>query len=164
MFCDVQDEFCDVKKILSHFEEWRGSYSDSYHNAYISLCLPKLLNPIIRHQLLAWNPLKVHVDTNTDPSSWIHTVVSTHVPLCVQCNLCVFQGAGGDFENFPWFSAVETFCHGHGHEELEHTDRQTLSAIIEKTVLPKMTGNTLCLMKAVPRNKMNKIVLLLHFL
>ncbi|KAM8762475.1 intron Large complex component GCFC2 [Acanthopagrus schlegelii] len=107
MFCDVQDEFCDVKKILSHFEEWRGSYSDSYHNAYISLCLPKLLNPIIRHQLLAWNPLK---------------------------------GAGGDFENFPWFSAVETFCHGHGHEELEHTDRQTLSAIIEKTVLPKMTA------------------------
>uniref|UniRef100_A0A671UVU4 GC-rich sequence DNA-binding factor 2 n=1 Tax=Sparus aurata TaxID=8175 RepID=A0A671UVU4_SPAAU len=107
VFCDVQDEFCDVKKILSHFEEWRGSYSDSYHSAYISLCLPKLLNPIIRHQLLAWNPLK---------------------------------GASGDFENFPWFSAVETFCHGHGHEELEHTDRQTLSAIVEKTVLPKMTA------------------------
>lgn len=36
---------------------------------------------------------------------------------------------------------METFCHGHGHEELEHTDRQTLSNIIEKTLLPKMTGN-----------------------
>lgn len=59
VFSDVQDEFCDVKKILSRFEEWRGSYSDSYHNAYIALCLPKLLNPIIRHQLLAWDPLKV---------------------------------------------------------------------------------------------------------
>uniref|UniRef100_A0A8C9Y2P2 GC-rich sequence DNA-binding factor 2 n=1 Tax=Sander lucioperca TaxID=283035 RepID=A0A8C9Y2P2_SANLU len=107
VFSDVQDEFSEVKKILSHFEEWRGSYSDSYHNAYISLCLPKLLNPIIRHQLLAWNPLKDNI---------------------------------GDFENLPWFTAVETFCHGHGHEELEHTDRQTLSNIIEKTVLPKITA------------------------
>ncbi|KAI3377791.1 hypothetical protein L3Q82_008929 [Scortum barcoo] len=108
VFSDVQDEFCSVKKILSRFEEWRGSYPDSYHSAYISLCLPKLLNPIIRLQLLAWNPLK-------DDS--------------------------GDFEHLPWFTAVETFCHGHGHEELEHTDRQTLSNIIEKTVLPKITAH-----------------------
>ncbi|XP_075906137.1 intron Large complex component GCFC2 [Nelusetta ayraudi] len=107
LFSDVQDEFCDVKKILSRFEEWRGFYSDSYHSAYISLCLPKLLNPIIRHQLLAWNPLR---DTT------------------------------GDLEGLPWFTAVETFCHGHGHEELEHTDRQMLSTIIEKSVLPKMTA------------------------
>ncbi|XP_068448150.1 intron Large complex component GCFC2 [Clinocottus analis] len=107
VFSDVQSDFCNVKKILSRFEEWRGSYSDSYHNAYISLCLPKLLNPIIRHNLLAWNPLK---------------------------NNC------GDFESLPWFTAVETFCHGHGHEELEHTDRQTLSNVIEKTILPKITA------------------------
>ncbi|KAM9765569.1 intron Large complex component GCFC2 isoform 1-T1 [Menidia menidia] len=107
VFSDVQDDFCDVKKILSRFEEWRGSYSESYHNAYISLCLPKLLNPIIRHQLMAWNPLK---------------------------------DVSGDFETLPWFRAVETFCHGHGHVELEHTDRQTLSNIIEKTVLPKITA------------------------
>ncbi|KAJ4947490.1 hypothetical protein JOQ06_009525 [Pogonophryne albipinna] len=107
VFSDVQDDFSSVKKILSRFEEWRGSYSDSYHNAYISLCLPKLLNPIIRHQLLPWNPLK---------------------------------SDSGDFENFPWFAAVETFCHGHGHEELENTDRQTLSNVIEKTVIPKLTG------------------------
>lgn len=107
VFSDVQTEFSDVKKILSRFEEWRGCYSDSYHSAYISLCLPKLLNPIIRHHLLAWNPLKS------------------------DC---------GDFENLPWFTAVETFCHGHGHEELEHTDRQTLSNVIEKTVLPKITA------------------------
>uniref|UniRef100_A0A8D2ZWI1 GCF C-terminal domain-containing protein n=1 Tax=Scophthalmus maximus TaxID=52904 RepID=A0A8D2ZWI1_SCOMX len=107
LFSDVQDDFCDVKKILSRFEEWRGSFSETYHSAYISLCLPKLLNPIIRHQILTWNPLK---------------------------------DASGDFENLPWFTAVETFCHGHGHEELEHTDRQTLSNTIEKTVLPKITA------------------------
>ncbi|CAN9506940.1 unnamed protein product [Ophioblennius macclurei] len=107
VFSDVQEDFCSVKRILSRFEEWRESFSESYHSAYISLCLPKLLNPIIRHQLLAWNPLK---------------------------------DASGDFENQPWYTGVETFCHGHGHEELENTDRQTLSNIIERTVLPKLTA------------------------
>ncbi|XP_037553440.1 GC-rich sequence DNA-binding factor 2 [Nematolebias whitei] len=107
VFSDVQDDFCNVKKILSRFEEWRRSYSESYHNAYISLCLPKLLNPIIRHQLLGWNPLK---------------------------DVC------GEFENHPWFTAVETFCHGHDHDELEHTDRQTLSNVIEKCLLPKIAA------------------------
>ncbi|XP_028293968.1 intron Large complex component GCFC2 isoform X2 [Gouania willdenowi] len=107
VFSDVQEEFCDVKKILSHFEEWRTLYSDSYHTAYISLILPKLLHPIIRHQLLMWNPLKEDSE---------------------------------DFENLPWFTGIETFCHGHGHEELEHTDRQTLSNVVERTVVPKMTA------------------------
>lgn len=76
MFTDVQDEFCDVKKILSRFEEWRGSYADSYHSAYISLCLPKLLNPIIRHQLLGWNPLKVD-------GRHLHLVPSSDHTVCL---------------------------------------------------------------------------------
>lgn len=90
LFSDVQDEFCDVKKILSRFEEWRGFYSDSYHSAYISLCLPKLLNPIIRHQLLAWNPLRVgriHVVS----THWRHHFLCDAVFL-VWMNVCVFLG------------------------------------------------------------------------
>nr|XP_057945817.1 GC-rich sequence DNA-binding factor 2 [Doryrhamphus excisus] len=107
VFADVHDDFHDVKRILSRFEEWRAFYSESYHSAYISICLPKLLNPIIRHHLLVWNPLK---DT------------------------CM------DFEKSPWFTAVETFCHGHGHEELEHSDREMLCNVIERTVIPKITA------------------------
>ncbi|XP_056623731.1 GC-rich sequence DNA-binding factor 2 isoform X2 [Triplophysa dalaica] len=58
IFADVQTEFWDVKKILSRFDEWRVSFPESYNNAYIGLCLPKLLAPLIRHQLIGWNPLK----------------------------------------------------------------------------------------------------------
>ncbi|XP_056333481.1 GC-rich sequence DNA-binding factor 2 isoform X2 [Danio aesculapii] len=58
VFADVQNEFWDVKKILSRFDEWRISFKDSYNNAYIGLCLPKLLAPLIRHQLIGWNPLQ----------------------------------------------------------------------------------------------------------
>lgn len=106
VFADVQEDFCDVEKILSRFVKWRGAYAESYHSAYITLCLPKLLSPVIRHQLLAWNPLK---------------------------DSCV------EFEELPWYRALETFCHGQGYEELEHTDTQTLTSVIEKTVLSKMT-------------------------
>uniref|UniRef100_A0A4W5RWK6 GCF C-terminal domain-containing protein n=1 Tax=Hucho hucho TaxID=62062 RepID=A0A4W5RWK6_9TELE len=105
VFCDVQEYFWVVKKVLYRFDEWRGAFSESY----ISLCLPKLLNPFIRHQLLGWNPL---------------------------------QAAGEDFEALPWYSAVETFCHGLGYREAEHTDRKTLPAIIEKTLLPKIQRST----------------------
>lgn len=59
VFADVQTEFWDVKKILSRFNEWRVSFQESYSNAYIGLCLPKLLAPLIRHQLIGWNPLQV---------------------------------------------------------------------------------------------------------
>ncbi|KAJ7990975.1 hypothetical protein DPEC_G00292440 [Dallia pectoralis] len=58
VFSDVQDDFWDVKKVLSRFDVWRRGFSESYHNAYISLCLPKLLNPLIRHQLIGWGPLQ----------------------------------------------------------------------------------------------------------
>ncbi|KAL7861849.1 hypothetical protein SRHO_G00132900 [Serrasalmus rhombeus] len=58
IFADVQEDFSNVKKILSRFDEWRVSFPESYNNAYIGLCLPKLLAPLIRHQLIGWNPLK----------------------------------------------------------------------------------------------------------
>nr|XP_055028167.1 GC-rich sequence DNA-binding factor 2 isoform X1 [Misgurnus anguillicaudatus] len=62
IFADVQMEFWDVKKILSRFDEWRVSIPESYNNAYIGLCLPKLLAPLIRHQLIDWNPLKADAE------------------------------------------------------------------------------------------------------
>uniref|UniRef100_A0A3P8W070 GC-rich sequence DNA-binding factor 2-like n=1 Tax=Cynoglossus semilaevis TaxID=244447 RepID=A0A3P8W070_CYNSE len=88
VFSDVHEDFSDVRRILSRFEVWRGSYTESYNT------------------LLGWNPL---------------------------------QNSSSELENLQWFTAVETFCYGHGHEQLENIDRKTLSNIIENTVLPKMT-------------------------
>ena len=67
--------------------DWRGAYSDSYHNAYINLCLPKLLSPLVRHQMLAWDPLKVngneththtHMSEPTHMREHAHAFVRTH--------------------------------------------------------------------------------------
>ncbi|XP_037663348.1 GC-rich sequence DNA-binding factor 2-like isoform X1 [Choloepus didactylus] len=59
IFEDVQDDFCNVQNILLKFRQWREKFPDSYYEAFISLCIPKLLNPLIRIQLIDWNPLKL---------------------------------------------------------------------------------------------------------
>ncbi|XP_064267833.1 intron Large complex component GCFC2 [Passer domesticus] len=58
IFEDVHADFCDIRKILLKFQEWKEKFPDSYCDAYISFCLPKLLNPLIRVQLISWNPLE----------------------------------------------------------------------------------------------------------
>nr|XP_045009343.1 intron Large complex component GCFC2 isoform X2 [Jaculus jaculus] len=59
IFEDVHDEFCNIQNILLKFQQWREKFPDSYCEAFIGLCIPKLLNPLIRVQLLDWNPLKL---------------------------------------------------------------------------------------------------------
>lgn len=57
VFEDVVDEFCTVKSVLKHFERWRVKDWESYTEAYVSLCIPKVLSPLLRIQMLMWNPL-----------------------------------------------------------------------------------------------------------
>lgn len=57
IFEDVIDEFCTVRLVLRHFEKWRLTDWDSYTEAYVSLCIPKVLSPLLRVEMLMWNPL-----------------------------------------------------------------------------------------------------------
>ncbi|KAM7374384.1 hypothetical protein PAMP_007042 [Pampus punctatissimus] len=58
VFEDVVEDFHSLDCIKSHFEVWRRNYADCYRDAYIGLCLPKLFNPLVRLQLITWNPLQ----------------------------------------------------------------------------------------------------------
>lgn len=58
---DVLDEFCEVDFIRSRFETWKKDYSDSYNEAFIGLCLPKLFTPFVKLELVCWNPLEVRI-------------------------------------------------------------------------------------------------------
>ena len=59
MFEDVMDDFHDLDQIKSRFEDWRNKHSESYNEAYIGLCLPKLFTPFVKLGLITWNPLQV---------------------------------------------------------------------------------------------------------
>lgn len=62
MFEDVVEDFHSLDYIKSHFEVWRREYGECYREAFIGLCLPKLFNPLVRLQLMTWNPLEVRAE------------------------------------------------------------------------------------------------------
>ncbi|XP_074438100.1 intron Large complex component GCFC2 isoform X2 [Larus michahellis] len=109
IFEDVHADFCDIRKILLKFQEWKEKFPDSYCDAYISFCLPKLLNPLIRFQLISWNPLENFTE----------------------------------MEEMPWFGAIEEFSDAKNISKTKRDDdpdQEVLPRVIEKTVLPKITG------------------------
>ena len=63
LFEDVESDFCELGAIKRHFERWRNEQGESYHEAYIALCLPKLFTPFVKLKLLDWNPLEVGVQS-----------------------------------------------------------------------------------------------------
>ncbi|NXW41781.1 GCFC2 factor, partial [Nyctiprogne leucopyga] len=73
VFEDVHADFCDIRKILLKFQEWKEKFPDSYCDAYISFCLPKLLNPLIRVQLINWNPLEQNF-TEMEEMPWFRAL------------------------------------------------------------------------------------------
>ncbi|KAH8369131.1 hypothetical protein KR009_002447 [Drosophila setifemur] len=56
-FEDVTDDFCKIELILMKFFAWRKTDMASYQDAFVSLCLPKVLAPLVRHELILWSPL-----------------------------------------------------------------------------------------------------------
>lgn len=61
VFSDVVDDFCTVRGILAKLESWKEMDIEAYTEAYVSLCIPKIIAPIIRLQLLTWNPIMVRL-------------------------------------------------------------------------------------------------------
>lgn len=59
IFIDASDEFCDIRKIITRFIDWYTVDQKSYNEAYISLCLPKIIAPFVRLELIDWIPLQV---------------------------------------------------------------------------------------------------------
>ena len=58
LFSDAAPEFSEVRHVRRRFVDWAATHSESYEKAYIGLCLPTLLSPLVRLQLLEWKPLE----------------------------------------------------------------------------------------------------------
>lgn len=73
VFADVVDDFSSVGSILSHFEQWRETDMSAYMEAYASMCLPRILSPLLRLGLVFWDPL---TDTDDlDKYKWYSTLM-----------------------------------------------------------------------------------------
>ena len=58
VFADTAAEFCAVKQLVGRFSEWRATHPPSYRDAFLPSCLPTILSPLVRLQLLRWWPLE----------------------------------------------------------------------------------------------------------
>uniref|UniRef100_A0A3Q3EH62 PAX3 and PAX7 binding protein 1 n=1 Tax=Kryptolebias marmoratus TaxID=37003 RepID=A0A3Q3EH62_KRYMA len=75
IFEDVVEDFHSLDCIKSRFEMWRREYPDCYRDAYIGLCLPKLFNPLVRLQLITWNPLQQEPCPNFEYMLWFESLL-----------------------------------------------------------------------------------------
>uniref|UniRef100_A0A3P8VJS6 PAX3 and PAX7 binding protein 1 n=1 Tax=Cynoglossus semilaevis TaxID=244447 RepID=A0A3P8VJS6_CYNSE len=74
VFEDVVDDFHSLDFIKSRFEVWRRDFPDSYRDAYIGLCLPKLFSPLVRLQLITWSPLEAQC-ANFEYMLWFESLL-----------------------------------------------------------------------------------------
>uniref|UniRef100_A0A2S2PWV7 GC-rich sequence DNA-binding factor 1 n=2 Tax=Sipha flava TaxID=143950 RepID=A0A2S2PWV7_9HEMI len=69
---DVLEEFASVDLVLKHMLEWKDKHLESYIEAYVNVCLPKLIGPYVRIEMLTWNPLED--DLNLENMFWYKCV------------------------------------------------------------------------------------------
>ncbi|XP_044266326.1 PAX3- and PAX7-binding protein 1 [Tribolium madens] len=62
VFEDVVEDYSSVANILIKFEEWRETDLAAYNEAYATLCLPKVVSPLVRLDLIFWDPLNDSLD------------------------------------------------------------------------------------------------------
>ena len=72
VFDDVVDDYSSIANILIRFEQWRETDMGAYTDAYATLCLPKVVNPLIRMNLIFWDPLTESVDL--EKLEWYRTL------------------------------------------------------------------------------------------
>ena len=56
---DVVEEFSSLECVSDRLQQWREDDISAYTDAFVSLCLPKIYSPLVRLQILFWNPLTV---------------------------------------------------------------------------------------------------------
>lgn len=118
IFEDVEEDFSQMKIIMSRFEEWRGKDGPTYNDAYVSLNLPKIFAPYVRLQMLLWNPLMRDSDgLEIERMKWF--------------NLLILFGAGDSADEDP-------------KQLREDPDRNLVSHLVEKVILVKLKEIIAC--------------------
>lgn len=72
VFEDVVDDYSSITSILIKFEQWREADMVAYTEAYATLCLPRVVSPLIRLNLIFWDPLSESVDL--EKLEWYRTL------------------------------------------------------------------------------------------
>jgi GC-rich sequence DNA-binding factor len=72
---EISEDFIKYDLIKARFAKWKSLSTQSYSNAYISLSLPKLFSPLVRRDLLDWNPL-ISGSKSLDSFKWFSDLIT----------------------------------------------------------------------------------------
>ncbi|RMZ96909.1 PAX3- and PAX7-binding [Brachionus plicatilis] len=75
-FTDVLEDFYRFNLIKKRFEKWKKLNEHNYKNAFVSLSLPKLFSPLIRFDLIDWNPLEKDLPDFLEKTDWFKELIS----------------------------------------------------------------------------------------
>ncbi|VDM36002.1 unnamed protein product [Hydatigera taeniaeformis] len=129
LFDDVVEEYCSIPAILRRFREWRERAVRSYGQAYIPLCLPQLLAPLISLQILTWNPLEANCPS-FDEYAWFGCLLDYFADLQQVEDLEGDASEEGDAQR----KVLLTLATSPEHE------LAVIPLVIEKVLLPRLTG------------------------
>lgn len=72
---DVRTEYSEITFVKQQFEKWKHQQGESYRNAYITQCLPLVFSPLIRLEMLGWNPIQPSCP-NFEEYSWFLSLMT----------------------------------------------------------------------------------------
>lgn len=72
IFDEVVEEYCELPHILMKFDEWKKKDLSAYKEAYVHLCLPKVVSIFVRAQMILWNPFELDHYEDVDQMKWFH--------------------------------------------------------------------------------------------
>uniref|UniRef100_T1JJW7 GCF C-terminal domain-containing protein n=1 Tax=Strigamia maritima TaxID=126957 RepID=T1JJW7_STRMM len=120
VFDDVVEDYHSISLIKNRFEQWKETYPESYRNAFIGLCIPKVFFPFVRLQLIFWNFLEFMF-------------------LFFSFNK---KKETRDFEEFAWFESL--MFYGYNEKQSldkikDDSDSMVIPNIVERIILPRLT-------------------------
>lgn len=112
MFCDAAPEFSTVEGIAARMEAWRATQPTSYHETYVPLNLVKVFAPLVRLEMLGWQPSDGCIEAFAR-QRWFSALE----------NYGADPGEGKGAGSAP---------------PPEHSDLDLIPALVEKVVLPRL--------------------------
>jgi GC-rich sequence DNA-binding factor len=72
VFDEVVEEYCELPQILLRFNEWKKKDMNAYKEAYVHMCLPKVVSIFARAEMILWSPFEPDNYEDIEKMSWYH--------------------------------------------------------------------------------------------
>ncbi|XP_072935570.1 PAX3- and PAX7-binding protein 1 [Epargyreus clarus] len=128
LFADALAAWRGVRGVCGRLARWRRRRPALYGDAYLADCLPRLLAPYVRHELILWNPLADEDNEDYEKMDWYKCLMMYGVR---SEKLSSDSDQSSDEDNEPVVITEESVR--------EDQDLMLVPTIIDKVVLPKMT-------------------------